>query len=107
AAALGRLLRERLKDAGIQAAPVLACIGRDRVILKEIRYPSVPPHEEPAVVQFQVSKELTDAADEVVMDYTPLPESGRSGEQQALAFVIRRELLTTYETLSRAAGLKL
>jgi Tfp pilus assembly PilM family ATPase len=107
AEALGRLLRERLKDAGIAPAPVLACIGRDRVILKEVHYPPVPPHEEPAVVQFQVSKELTDAADEVVMDYTPLPESGRNGEQQALAFVVRRELLATYETLSRAAGLKL
>src|SRR5207248_8068529 len=80
---------------------------RDRVILKDVRYPPVPPHEEPAVVQFQVSKELTDAADEVVLDYTRLSESGRNGEQQALAFVIRRELLTTYETLTRAAGLKL
>jgi Tfp pilus assembly PilM family ATPase len=107
AEALGRLLRERLKSAGIAAAPVLACIGRDRVILKEVRYPPVPAHEEPAVVQFQVSKELTDAADEVVLDYMPLPESGRNGEQHALAFVIRRELLSTYETLSKAAGLKL
>src|SRR5947209_8249801 len=105
--ALGRLLRERLKDAGIPPAPVLVCIGRDRVILNEVTYPSVPAHEEPAVVQFQVSKELTDAADEVVIDYTPMSETGPSGEQHALALVMRRELLATYETLCRAAGLKL
>src|SRR5205807_4705038 len=77
------------------------------VILKEISYPSVPAHEEPAVVQFQVSKELSDAPDEVVIDYAPLAATGTSGEQRALAFVVRRELLTTYETLCRSAGLKL
>jgi Tfp pilus assembly PilM family ATPase len=107
AEALGRLLRERLKDAGIGPTPVLACVSRDRVILKEVHYPSVPPHEEPAVVQFQVSKELTDAADEVVLDYAPVPQTGTNGEQHALALVIRRELLTAYEALCRGAGLKL
>ena len=107
AEALGRLLRERLKDAGIGPAPALACVSRDRVILKEVRYPSVPAHEEPAVVQFQVSKELSDAPDEVILDYAPVPPTGTNGEQRALAVVIRRELLTAYEALCRGAGLKL
>jgi Tfp pilus assembly PilM family ATPase len=105
--ALGRLLRERLRDAGIAPAPVLACVSRDRVILKEVHYPQVPAYEEPAVVQFQVSKELTDAADEVVVDYAPDAETTTNGEQHALAVVIRRELLATYEAVCRGAGLKL
>ena len=103
---LGHLLRERLKAAGIAPAPVLACIGRDRVILKEVRYPDVPAHEEPAVVRFQAVKELTDAADDVVIDYTPLG-SLPSGEKRAQVLIVRRELLTTYQTLCQAAGLRL
>ena len=72
AEAIGKHLREQLKEAGIKPAPVLACVGRDRVILKEVRYPDVPAHEEPAVVRFQAVKELTEAADDVAIDYAPL-----------------------------------
>src|SRR5437588_4027598 len=66
---LGHLLRDRLKEAGIAPAPVLACVARDRIIVKEVRFPAVPDTEEPAIVRFQAVKELTDAAEDVVIDY--------------------------------------
>ena len=107
AAALGRHLRERLKAAGIAPGPVLVCVGRDRVILREVRYPSVAAAEEPAIVRFQVLKELTDAASEVIIDYTPLGDAVPGEERRALVLTVRREVLATYQALCHAAGLKL
>jgi hypothetical protein len=103
---LGQLLKERLQSVGIGPAPVLACLGRDRVILKDLRYPPVPPHEEPALVRFQAVKDLNDAPGDVVVDFTPV-EGGSGGDRRALALILRQELLTAYHTLCQAAGLKL
>ena len=68
--------------------------------------PAVPAHEEPAVVRFQAVKELTGAADEVVLDYTPVGD-GPSGDRRALVLVAKREQVDAYQELCQAAGLKL
>jgi Tfp pilus assembly PilM family ATPase len=107
AEALGTLLKERLKTAGIAPAPAYFCIGRERVILKEVRYPAVPAHEEPAIVRFQAIRDIADAPEDVVLDYAPIGKTTEVGDRRALVLVVRRELLKTYETICQAAGLKL
>jgi Tfp pilus assembly protein PilN len=106
AAAFGQRLKDHLKEAGIAPAPLLVAIGRDRVILKEVRYPAVPPHEEPGVVRFQAVKELTDPADEVTIDYQAGNAPEPSGERKALAVAVRKDVLAAYRSLATAAGLK-
>jgi Tfp pilus assembly PilM family ATPase len=105
AAAIGGRLREQLKSAGIAPAPLLVSIGRDRVVLKEIRIPSVAEHEEPALVRFQAMKEFTDGGDEVVLDYTPLGPAGPEG-RRVQVMSVRKEVLKAFRALAEAAGLK-
>jgi Tfp pilus assembly PilM family ATPase len=104
---VGQKLRQRLKSAGIAPAPVLACIGRDRVILKELRFPVVPESEEPAMVRFQAVKEIVDSPDDVVIDYMPIWEQSSSAQRRAQALIVRREVVSTYQEMCQAAGLKL
>jgi Tfp pilus assembly protein PilN len=107
AARLGEKVRERLGAAGISTAPALVTIPRDRVILKELRYPTVPPTEEPNVVRFQALKELTDAADDVILDYVPLSNGAPEGERRSMAFVVRKEYFAAIQAFCTAANLKL
>ncbi len=107
AEAVGQRLREYLRAAGIAPAPALIALGRDRVILKEIRYPAVPAAEEPAIVRFQAAKELTESGDNVVIDYAPRGNGGSGGDKSAFAFAVRRDVALFLQAVCRAAGLKL
>lgn len=104
--AIGTRLKQRLKDSGIAAAPLLIALGRDRIVLKEIRFPTVPLHEEPGIVRFQAMKEMSDGED-VVLDYQAVDAPDASGERKALATAVKKNLATAYQTLARTAGLKL
>jgi hypothetical protein len=103
---IGEQLRDRLKAAGIAQAPVLVSIPRDRVILKELKYPAVPLTEEPNIVKFQAMKELTDSPDDIVLDYVPL-SSSTEGERRSMAVVVRKDLLLAIQAMCTAANLKL
>ncbi len=105
--ALGRKLRDALKAAGIAPAPVVACVGRERVVVKELRYPAVPASEEPALVRFQAAKELSDLPDDVVIDYAPLSPPGQPGERQALAVALRKSAMLGWQALARGLGVRL
>lgn len=107
AEAIGQRLKQRLKDAKISSAPVLACLGRDRVVLKEIQFPRVDAEQEPGLVRFQAMKELTEPAETVALDYVPLDAPGPEGQRRALLLITRRQLLNSYKTMLQSAGLKL
>ena len=106
---VGKALRDFLKAEKIAAAPVIVGIGRDRILLKELRFPPIAAHEEPALVRFQTAKELTESIEQYAVDYTHLqPESGSTEtERQIITVAARRDLVTMIQTLCQAAGLKL
>lgn len=108
AAEVGKRLKDAMREAGIAPGPVLFSVGRERVVLKEIRFPaSVSAAEEPNVVRFQVSKELSESGDSVVIDYFAHPTPEPDGQKRALAFAVRKEILQAARVACAAAGLKM
>lgn len=107
AEALGRQLRDALRSAGIAAGPVVAAVGRDRVILKDIKIPRVPLSDEAGVVRFQAGKDMTEAADSVILDYYTLDRAEPDGQVRAVTASIRKDLLAAYKSFCHGASLKL
>ncbi|HEY1187343.1 MAG TPA: hypothetical protein VGE74_06775 [Gemmata sp.] len=107
ARAFGEALREKLRAAG-PGAPVLVAVGRDRVILKELKHPPVPPAEEPALIKFQAVKEMSESPDDVVLDYVPLGAGAApAAERRAMAVMLRKDVFHAIQAMCAAAGLKL
>lgn len=101
----GSRLRERLRAARIAPAPVLGVVARERVILKELRYPPADETQEPSLVRNQMVKELTEPLDRVVIDFLRLPVNPR--ERHAQVMILRKPVLLAWQNLLKAAGLKL
>lgn len=106
ASAIGRKLKETLKQAGIQSGPAVVLVGRDKLFLKEVKYPIVPLVDEPNVVRFQALKDLADNPDDHAIDYLPLGSTSDGGKKANVVFV-KKEILNQAKLLCEAAGLKL
>jgi hypothetical protein len=107
AAALGRTLKESLANAQIGPAPAVFVVSRDNAVLKDLKIPFVPAHEEPAVVRFQTAKELTEAAQDSVVDYTLLSTPTAGQQTPVQVAVVRKSLVSAITAFCTAAGLKL
>lgn len=104
---LGVWLKEQVRNRQWQPAHMVALIGRDRLVARELRLPEVGPAEEPDLVRLQTVRELIDAPEDVVIDYHAWADDSDPGQRKVLALVLRKELLETYKALAQAAGLRL
>jgi hypothetical protein len=104
---VGHALREFLKANKIAAAPVIVGLSRDRIFMKELRFPAIEAHEEANLVRFQTGKELTESIDHFAVDYVHLNGTGANDERQVMTVAARRDMLTMLQVLCVSAGLKL
>lgn len=106
-ASVAGTVRDWLKAAKAHGAPAVLSVARDRLIFKELKLPNIPAEELPAIVQFQVTKELTVPLDDVVIDYIPAATPGPAGDLRVAAFVLRKDDLARATTFAQAIGVKL
>ena len=77
------------------------------MILKDLRFPPVPPADEPNLVRFQALKDGAEAPDELVVDYVRHMNGNGGEERHATAVVVGKELVRWCQTMATTAGLKL
>lgn len=104
---VAKRLKEALAAARIAPAPVLVSVGRDRVVLKDIRHPKTAPTEEPAIVRFQAQRDLAEPPDTLHLDYVPMPAPPGAEDKRATAVFVKKDLFNAARILCESAGLKL
>lgn len=106
AESLGAFLRQALTQAGIRDRHAGLTIPREKVVLNTLNVPPTPLDELPALVQFQIVKELPFAADQATLDFTVRGTHDPKAPAEVLVAAVRNEALGLYTQVAREAGLQ-
>ncbi|MCB9850582.1 MAG: pilus assembly protein PilM [Phycisphaerales bacterium] len=105
--AVGAVLRLALDQLEIRTKHVILDVPRDQALLTTLNLPAASPDEMPALVEFQIAKELPFPLAEAVVDFAMPDLEGASGKVDVLVATVRREVVRFYERTCAAAGLTL
>ncbi|MBI5765430.1 MAG: pilus assembly protein PilM [Planctomycetes bacterium] len=105
AESLGAFIREAMSQVGISASQAMISIPRDHVVLNTLELPPMPADELPAIVQFQITKELPFSAEEAALDFAVSGVFDPKAPVSVLVAAVRREQLNFYQQVVENAGL--
>ncbi|MFH0980616.1 MAG: pilus assembly protein PilM [Planctomycetota bacterium] len=106
-AAFGQLLRDVLDREKVTATRMVVDVPRDQAVLNTLKLPAVSLDDLPAMVEFQIAKELPFPLSAAVTDFAAPDTPESSGTQDVLVAAIRHEVLEYYKQTAEVAGLKL
>ncbi|MFO0973526.1 MAG: pilus assembly protein PilM [Phycisphaerae bacterium] len=102
---LGAFLRQALSQAGIRDRRASVDVPRDQVVLNTFNLPATPIEELPAVVHFQVVKELPFSAEAATIDFAVRGTYDPRAAVEVLVAAVRNEVLDYYRNVAKEAGL--
>jgi Tfp pilus assembly PilM family ATPase len=105
AESLGAFLRDALAKARAGARRTLLSIPRNQVVLNTLSLPPTPPEELPAIVGFQMAKELPFAAEQATLDFAVAGVYDPKAPSRVLVAAVRNEDLAFYAKVAQVAGL--
>ncbi len=105
AESLGAFLRQALDQARIRDRRAALAIPREKVVLNTLSVPPSPLDELPAVVQFQIQKELPYAAEQATIDFTVHGAFDPKAPAELLVAAVRNEVIEFQRALAKEAGL--
>lgn len=104
-AAFGPFIQEAMREAKIGVKRAILSVPRDQVVLNTLNLPPMPPEEMPAIVQFQVVKELPFSADQATLDFAVCGVYEPKAPSSVLVAAVRNEDLNYYTKVCSEAGL--
>ncbi len=104
---MGAFLREGMHRARLAAKSAVMSIPRDQVVLNTLNLPPTPAEEMPALVQFQIVKELPFAVDQATVDFAVGSGFDPREPCGVLVAAVRNEQLAFYKQVAHEAGLSL
>jgi type IV pilus assembly protein PilM len=99
------LLRSTFTEMGVTQTHVGTCIGGPAILMRYINLPRVPADEMRAAMKFEAPQHLPIAEDELIYDFTPVPEAVGVPEHQTAVLLAgtHRKLVESFvSTLGRA-----
>lgn len=104
----GDLLKAVLGSMGLTQSAVGTCIGGPSIILRYINLPRVPAEEMRAAMKFEAPQHLPVPEDQLVFDFTPVPEAAGVPEHQMAVFLAgtHKKLVDSVLASLNRAGLK-
>ena len=105
--AVGQLIRQVLDRERIGAGRMVVDVPRDQAVLNTLKLPAVPDDDLPAMVEFQVSKELPFPLTVAAVDFAVESGDDGSGFREVLVAAVRKEVVEFYAQVAGSAGLKL
>lgn len=104
--AMGEFLRRVIGQQRLHASRALINIPRDQAVLHTLTLPPTPAEDLPALVHFQIVKELPYAQSEAVVDFAGTGQETEAQSNDVLVAAVRNEVLQQYLGVCRHAGLK-
>jgi len=106
-ASFGEFVREVLHREGISARRMVVDVPRDQAVLNTLKLPAVSEDDLPAMVEFQIAKELPFPLADAVTDFALLDTSADADTCEVLVAAVRHDVLDHYQQTAEAAGLKI
>lgn len=107
-ASMGELLRSALGGMGLGQSVVGTCVGGPAILMRYINLPRVPPEEMRSAMRFEAPQHLPVPEDQLVYDFTPVPEATGVPEHQMAVFLAgtHRKLVDSFLGALARGGLK-
>lgn len=105
---MGDLLRATLSAMGMTQTIIGTCVGGPNILMRYINLPKVPPEEMRSAMKFEAPQHLPVAEDQLVYDFSPVPEAAGVPDHQMAVFLAgtNKKLVDSYLATVSRAGLR-